>query len=196
MRDIIVCGLGDSLLRLLPDLPDYWTIGVNDVCRHFEPDYTIVLDRPGSFKNGRRAVIETTCSKVWAFNPVPWEFQNAESVTKFEYCRFEHVESADQYIKYCKDGTFPKLISSPFSAVALAVHLGATKIGLVGVDCDIRFHHMGRRLDKLDLGFGQLRGFLRRHDIELVNLGKPESKLERLPAKGLDYMRKKDGTRS
>ena len=60
---ILVCGCGASLsdLHSKPQIP---MIGVNDVGRHIDPDYLVVLNPKSQFKPGRFAAIEATRARA------------------------------------------------------------------------------------------------------------------------------------
>ena len=62
---IVVCGCGE-LLNTVPIKPAYITIGINDVGRHFDPDYLVVVNTPARFPpDRRRAVTETRARTVF-----------------------------------------------------------------------------------------------------------------------------------
>jgi len=192
-KDFIICGLGLSLNRWIDLLPQYNTIGVNDISRYFTPDTVFVMDRPSCFiKSGRLDFIQDAYADIWTYNAHQWEFKNPKSINTFETCHFlSEVKDGEDYIDKCASKVFPKLKMSPFCAIGLAVYLGAERIGLLGVDLDTKTHHMGKHLKEMDGALDMLQHYLAGFDIKLLNLGGGMSKIQSLPFVDLGFFRKK-----
>lgn len=121
---IVVCGCGTSLLSFKPYHEKWITIGVNDVPALFEPTYLLVVDHPNRFLGKRKDLINKsnskylfTCAKGWR-HPRMVNFELGSTDVK----NLDHPNRLDHFIH------------SPYVAVGLAHKLGATKIGLIGVD--------------------------------------------------------------
>jgi hypothetical protein len=174
---ILVCGCGTSVLTLPRDA-GMTTIGVNDIGRRFDPTYLVVVNPPGQFRDGRfRFVRESRAQALFTqldLGPV------APPVVRFRLGSFGGTDPGD-------DGTLHYTQNSPYVAVCLAAHMGAARIGLLGVDfTDHHFfaatgrHPLSARLREIDEQYARLHAALRRRGIELVNLSET-SRLESLP---------------
>lgn len=170
--DILVCGCGPSLLEL-EDPARHITIGVNDVGRLFDPTYLVVLNPRAQFKGDRfRYVAESNARALFTqldLGPV------RPPVVKFRLGRYGGTDAGtddalDDRLDYTQN--------SPYVAVCLAARMGATRIGLVGVDftdghffADTGRHALSGRLKEIDVQYGRLAAVLATHGIALVNLG-------------------------
>ena len=94
--------------------------------------------------------------------------------------------------------------NSPYVAVCLAMHFGAKRIGLLGVDfTDAHFfgktgrHALTGKIPQIDAEYAQLAAAIRAQGVELVNLS-PVSRLAALPRESLDRFvaRAADATRA
>jgi hypothetical protein len=122
---IVVCGCGMSLLDFKEHHHDFITIGVNDVGALFDPTYLLVTDHAGRF-NGvdrkNRVMRSTakhlfTCAKGWRHTSlVHFELGNRS------LGNLDNPDKLDHYL------------NSPYAAVNLAYKMGASHIGLIGVD--------------------------------------------------------------
>jgi len=122
-KAIYVCGLGPSIEGFDPG----WeiSIGVNDICRYFCPQYLICVNSHTSFTSERWQYIERAGSayiftdrNLKVFNP---------NIVKFRLGLYAGVEWTDY-------DSLPYTENSPYLALALAVFMGAKRIGLIGVD--------------------------------------------------------------
>ncbi|WP_127995381.1 glycosyltransferase [Piscinibacter defluvii] len=173
---ILVCGCGRSL-HTLPRDHGLATIGVNDIGRLFDPDYLVVVNPPGQFRDGRfRWVRESRAKALFTqleLGPV------APPVVRFRLGRFGGTATGPDTLDYTQN--------SPYVAVLLAAHLGAARIGLIGVDFDDGHffgatgpHPLAARLAEIDAQYAALHAALARRGVELVNLS-PTSRLAALP---------------
>ncbi|WP_420227248.1 hypothetical protein [Pigmentiphaga litoralis] len=133
---ILVCGCGESLTRLT-QAQGIITIGVNDVGRWFTPDYLVVLNTRRQFTADRYAYIDASRAGTLVTQLDPAGFAHPD-VVQFRLGRRGGTELSD-------DDTMAYSNTSPYVAIQLARHLGARRIGLLGVDFGDR-HFSGRRV--------------------------------------------------
>lgn len=171
---IIVCGCGESLNLLRKRQPECITIGVNDVGRLFNPDYLVVLNQKSQFARGRYIYVENSRAKA-VFSHYRLSLNYARLV-QFTLGRYAGTDTEDPY-------SLPYTKNSPYVAVCLAAYMGASEIGLLGVDfTDHHFfgqtgqHPLVGRLAKIDQEYHQLVESFREKNISLVNLS-PTSRL-------------------
>ncbi|MBA4175721.1 MAG: hypothetical protein C0505_04050 [Leptothrix sp. (in: Bacteria)] len=174
---LLVCGCGPSLLAL-PAQPGLVSIGVNDVGRHFDPTYLVVVNPPQQFRGGRfqhvRASRATALFTQLALGPVN------PPVVRFGLGQRGGTDDAgDEALHYTQN--------SPYVAVGLAALMGAQRIGLIGVDfTEHHFfgatgrHPLAGRLAQIDAEYGALARALAARGVELVNLS-PSSRLTSVP---------------
>lgn len=179
---IIVCGCGESAL-LLKDPSQFITIGVNDIERLFCPNYLVILNDKSSFTNTER-----------------WHWvENAKCNFIFTHIKALAVpEDKKIIIALGRHGgteldkpTVDYTSNSPYVGVILAHHLGATKIGLLGVDFTLNHffaktgeHVLSRRLNAINQEYQLLHSVLKAKNVELFNLS-PVSKVD-IPKMNLD----------
>ena len=179
-KTIIVVGCGCSASLVLPYRKKVTTIGVNDIDALFAPDYLVVVDPPLAFSDERRKTVENSKSKI-LFTPRPLWSHERQVI-------FNVGGTGTDLLQYKGGNSFVNhSITSPYIAVIIAFYLGATNIGLLGVDfTDNHFnnkdgkHNLYNRLHVIDNDFGHLRERLADFGCELVNLS-PESLLKSLP---------------
>jgi hypothetical protein len=167
---IVVCGCGTSLLSFKPHHERWITIGVNDVPALFEPTYLVVTDHPNRFLGKRKDLINKstskqlfTCAKGWR-HPRMVNFELGSTDVK----NLDHPNRIDHFIH------------SPYVAVGLAYKLGATKIGLIGVDfTNGHFYNemdgahpviQSNSLTRVNSAYYKLKTALRSKGVELYNL--------------------------
>jgi len=175
---IVVCGCGESLPLLKQ--PERWlTIGVNDVGRHFTPDYLVVVNERRQFSRDRYQHVERTQAKAVFTQLAQLELPQAR-VVRFRLGRRGGVGRADADTLHYSN-------NSPYVAVQLARHLGAARIGLVGVDFGEQHffgvtgrHPLATQLPQIDREYAALAQSCRDDGVELVNLS-PTSRLAALP---------------
>jgi hypothetical protein len=177
---VIVCGCGRSL-ALLERPERFVTIGVNDVGRLFTPDYLIVVNERRQFDRERYSYIERSQAKAM-FTQLDLPH---ERVVRFRLGRRGGTDRADpECLHYTSN--------SPYVAVGLARHLGARRIGLIGVDFDDDHffartgrHPLAGQLAQIDREYAALAAACRGDGVELANLS-PTSRLSSLPRASLD----------
>ena|SRR5688572_19811911 len=119
---IIVCGCGVSLKRFRrPD--GFVTIGVNDVGRLFTPDYLVVINERRQFTQERYAYVEASQAKA-VFTQLDLAHPRA---VRFRLGKRGGTRRAD-------GDTLDYTNNSPYVAINLARYMGASRIGLIGVE--------------------------------------------------------------
>lgn len=174
---LLVCGCGRSLHELVE--PQRWlTIGVNDVGRLFDPTYLVVLNPRYQFKVDRYRFVETSRAKA-IFSQLDLRITHPHRV-RFRLGQRGGVDLSDL-------DSLPCTQNSPYVALCLAAFMGATRIGLIGVDfTDHHFfaetgrHPLVRRLEKIDGEYRRLGEALAEDGIKVVNLSR-ESRLTAFP---------------
>jgi hypothetical protein len=172
---VVVCGCGASL-RQLRRPERFVTIGVNDVGRLFTPDYLIVVNGRRQFTQDRYVHVEQSQAKA-VFSQLDLAHPRA---VRFRLGRRGGTDRADaDSLHYTNN--------SPYIAVNLARHMGAARIGLIGVDFeDDHFfgptgrHPLAGQLAQIDREYAALSAACRAEGTELVNLS-PSSRLTSLP---------------
>lgn len=179
---VVVCGCGESL-RLL-EQPERWlTIGVNDVGRHFTPDYLVVVNERRQFSRERYLHVAQTRAKAVFTQLAKLELPHTR-VVRFGLGLRGGAGRADaESLHYSNN--------SPYVAVQLARHLGAARIGLIGVDFGERHffgatgrHALAAQLPQIELEYAALAQSCRDDGVELVNLS-ATSRLAALPRMSL-----------
>ena len=164
---IVVCGCGRSLLDL-PEPRRFTTIGVNDVGRLFDPTYLVVVNPRSQFRGDRFRHVESSRAQA-LFTQL--ELGHVKpAVVRVRLGRYAGTDvSAAEALHYTQN--------SPYVAVCLAAYMGATRIGLIGVDLtDDHFfgatgrHSLAGRAREIDEQYGRLALALASKGVELVNL--------------------------
>lgn len=170
-QSIIVCGLGPSLHAFnTMCAQDFITIGVNDIGRYFNPKYLVLLNREASFTPERwRYIAKSDADFLFTCNDMPWP--ELPDVVRFKLDNRPgiHLDS---------DDSLPFSNTSPYVAVALAAYMGASKIGLIGVD--FIDHKLSRDLKRINRDYGKLREAIEAKGATVVNLSQ-QSRLEAIP---------------
>ena len=121
---IHVLGLGESLKFFKHD--GNVTIGVNDINRHFETDYLLMVDPISETSKEYQTIIGNSNSKFYS------QLDENESFVK-NFNKIELARGRGVMDEFDSD-RFVYSITSPFCAVHLAYKLGATDIVMWGVD--------------------------------------------------------------
>lgn len=165
---ILVCGCGCSLRDLVA--PErFTTIGVNDVGRLFTPDYLVVLNPRSQFSDDRFRYVEESQAKA-LFTQLDLGISHPNLV-RFRLGRRGDADLSDAV-------SLPYTSNSPYVALCLALHMGAKRIGLIGVDfTDHHFfgptgsHPLSERLKQIDDEYKALARTCARLGVEVYNLG-------------------------
>ena len=132
-KSMLVCGLGPSLLDV-PRNPPIASIGVNDCWARVETDYLLVVGTPEDhFTPERRRVISDSKPKAWFLDQEAKEAWKAYWGTNgYENVFVPHFSIPEEKPRKGKIYSVPE--TSPATAIGIALFMGATRIGLVGVD--------------------------------------------------------------
>jgi hypothetical protein len=174
---ILVCGCGQSLNELEhPEL--FITIGVNDIGRRFHPNYLVVLNPPEQFSGDRFRYVESSQAQ-FLFTQLDLGLKR-DNLVRFSLGVQGGTDfsKADQ-LNYTQN--------SPYVALCLAVHMGAKRIGLIGVDfADHHFfaatgiHSLSSQLPAIDEQYRLLHEAIKSQGAEVFNLSRT-SRLQALP---------------
>mgnify|MGYP003288431225 CR=1 FL=1 len=164
---IVVCGCGESLNQLT-EPERFITIGVNDVGRKFQPNYLVVVNPRDQFKDDRFTFVENS-EADYVFTQLDLGLKRQNVVT-FNLGTNGGTDLSDPSVLHYTQ-------NSPYVALCLAVHMGATRIGLIGVDfTDHHFfaptgsHPLVGHLHVIDQQYTDLYAAIKARGIELVNL--------------------------
>jgi spore maturation protein CgeB len=178
---IVVCGCGESLNELT-DPERFITIGVNDVGRKFQPDYLVVVNPRDQFSGDRFSYVENS-EADYVFTQLDLGL-GRENVITFNLGTNGGADlSAPNVLHYTQN--------SPYVALCLAVHMGASRIGLIGVDfTDNHFfaetgrHPLLAHLPVINHQYVDLYTAIRARGIEVFNLSS-QSQLNAFPKQSL-----------
>jgi hypothetical protein len=170
---VIVSGLGQSATEL-KNPQDYFTIGVNDIGRIYQPNYLVVLNDKQTFLDER------------------WEFiRISKCPTIFTHIKHLPIDDAQKCLiklgRYgaCELGKdqVDYTSNSPYVACMIAAYMGFRKIGLLGVDFTNHHffkksgeHSLARKVNVINKEYETMHRVLRANGIEFVNLSQ-ESKI-------------------
>ena len=174
---IVVCGCGDSLNELT-EPERFITIGVNDVGRKFQPNYLVVVNPRDQFSGDRFTYVEKS-EADYLFTQLDLGLAR-ENVVTFNLGTNGGTDLSDPSILHYTQ-------NSPYVALCLAVHMGASRIGLIGVDfTDNHFfaptgnHPLLAHLPVIDQQYTDLYAAIRARGVEVVNLSS-QSRLKAFP---------------
>ncbi|MBW2739806.1 MAG: hypothetical protein JRE64_13370, partial [Deltaproteobacteria bacterium] len=182
---IIVCGCGASLNELKN--PEFFiTIGVNDVGRLFDPTYLVVVNPRRQFKDDRFHYVEESRAKA-IFTQLDLGLKN-HHIVRFTLGKRGGTDFSDPNVLHYTQ-------NSPYVALCLAVHMGAKKIGLIGVDfTDNHFygktgrHNLAGQFGKIDMEYKKLAESLKQLGVEAYNLSS-QSRLTAFPKASIEDLR-------
>src|SRR5215475_8727852 len=121
---IVVCGCGESLNELT-EPERFITIGVNDVGRRFHPNYLVVVNPRNQFSGDRFSYVESSRAS-YLFTQLDLGLSR-ENVIRFNLGTHGGTDLSQSNVLHFTQ-------NSPYVALCLAVHMGASRIGLIGVD--------------------------------------------------------------
>ena len=174
---ILVCGCGSSLSRVVA--PErFVTIGVNDVGRLFQPDYLVVLNPLQQFRADRARYIEESRASA-LFTQLPLAI-NHPHIVRFRLGTRGGVSfNNPSVLHYTRN--------SPYLALCLAIHMGAKRVGIIGVDfTDNHFfgatgrHPLTGEFAQIEREYQHLYESCQRMGVEVLNLSQ-ESRLTAFP---------------
>jgi hypothetical protein len=173
---IIVCGCGVSL-KMLDNPQRFITIGVNDVGRLFHPDYLVVVNPRNQFQSDRFRYVEESQARV-VFTQLDLGLRHPH-VVRFNLGKRAGADFSGNALNYASN--------SPYVALCLAVHMGARRVGVIGVDftndhffAQTGTHALARQLPQIDREYQQLYAECIRRGVEVFNLSS-QSRLTAFP---------------
>jgi Glycosyl transferase family 2/Glycosyl transferases group 1 len=185
---IVVCGCGESLNELT-DPGRFITIGVNDVGRRFHPNYLVVVNPRDHFSGDRFSYVEKS-EADYLFTQLDLGLAR-ENVVNFDLGTNGGTDLSNPNVLHHTQ-------NSPYVALCLAVHMGAARIGLIGVDfTDNHFfgptgrHLLLGQLPVIDQQYKDLSEAIRARGIEVFNLSS-SSRLTAFPKMSLAGFTKSD----
>jgi len=165
---IVVCGCGSSL-PLLTDPKRFVTIGVNDVGRMIDPDYLVVVNHRDGFGPDRWGFIKNTKAKYVFTHIKNLMLDEPTKAVQIRLGKFGGVSWDQEAVSYTSN--------SPYIATIIAGYMGATKIGLIGVDftknhffAETGEHSLKRKLPNINHEYQALQRAMAERGVSLVNL--------------------------
>ena len=128
-ENIIVVGCGRSAMDLAKrkDLDQLITIGVNDIDRLMRTNYLLVIDPPKKFSMDRASYVINTKADYVFTQLKEWTIDPPEKKVEF---KLGNRKMGNLTIHNVVDYS----TTSPFVAAIIAFKLGASRIGMIGVD--------------------------------------------------------------
>jgi hypothetical protein len=181
-QKVIISGCGVSASDL-KNPEDYFTIGVNDIGRIYQPNYLVVLNDKQSFKPGRWEWIENSKSP-FVFTHIKTLGVPDEKRVVLQLGRYGGCDLEKESVDYTSNSTYVACI--------IAAYMGFTKIGIIGMDftpdhffAETGEHSLARKVNVISQEYSALRTAFLRRGIEFVNLSQvsritsiPKQKIE------------------
>lgn len=179
---VVVCGCGESLNELTQ--PErFITIGVNDVGRRFQPNYLVVVNPRNQFSGDRFSYVEGSRAE-YLFTQLNLGLSR-ENIVKFRLGTYGGTDFSNPDVLHHAQ-------NSPYVALCLAVHMGAKRIGLIGVDftehhffAQTGAHSLAPQLSIIDEQYKRLSEAIQARGVEVFNLSRG-SRLTAFPKVSLD----------
>jgi len=181
-QKIMVVGCGTST-GTLTNPQDYITVGVNDLSRLFHPNYLVVLNDKSSFEHDRWQWIEGThCPHI--FTHIRNLAVKEESRIPLQLGRYGGTDLNKDAVDYTSNSTYVACI--------IAAYMGASKIGLLGVDFTLNHffaqsgeHSLAKKANVINMEYAALKVAMDMKGIEFVNLSQT-SKITALPKQTIE----------
>jgi hypothetical protein len=166
----IVSGCGSSVNKF-DDFSKYYVIGVNDIERVLTPDFLVVVNDYRTFARGRWEWVKNSNSPVIFshLNP-PGPINHPDKLVQIKIGNKSNINLD-------KMDSVDHTLNSPFMAIIIAYQLGASKIGMVGVDftqnhffADTGTHKLTRNLKIIDSEYDLLGKELVKRGVKIANL--------------------------
>lgn len=167
---IVVCGCGVSAPEL-GDPTHFITIGVNDIQRLYSTNYLVVVNDKASFdsKGPDRWYWIENAKAPYTFTHIKGLKIRAESKVLIQLGKYGGCDLDKPAVDYSNN--------SPYIGVIIAAHLGATHIGLIGVDfLENHFfaktgeHVLNKRVNSINDEYKKLHAALTAKGIGFYNL--------------------------
>jgi len=168
-KAFIICGCGTSINTFVPDEKSI-LFGVNDINRKLQTKYLICVNEPHTFKRGRYEWVQNHTSEYF--------FTHLRSLSPVKHEATVYFDlGAREGTGIDNIGQIDYTTNSPYMAVIIAYQLGASKIGLIGVDLtpDHFFdktgnHLLTTRYDAVNEEYRKLASALVTRGIKVANL--------------------------
>lgn len=164
----LVLGCGESATLALT-VKDVIVIGVNDIGRLLTPDYLLVVNTKAAFAEDRWVYAEKSRAKYVFSHLADLPIANKEKLVNFKLGRYRNITLGKDVLDYSNN--------SPYMACLLAYYMGASKIGLLGVDfTDNHFfaqtgkHPLSTRIKEIQTEYAKMQMALFEKNVPLVNL--------------------------
>lgn len=188
-ESIVVCGCGNSMNQFTKP-EDFITIGVNDIGRLFTPNYLVILNNKNGFKGDRWGFVQKSEAPTIFTQIKGMDIINKNNIVPLTLGKYGQLDIDNKTkVDYTNN--------SPYVGVIIAYHLGAKRIGLLGVDFTHNhfFDKSGRhaltgRLKKMIDEYRNLHAALAERGVEFYNLSE-ESLINSIPHKSIQDF--KDG---
>ena len=182
-KKFLVCGLGPSLENLPDEIPDdIITIGVNHIWERRQPRYLLLMDRPSAFEKKDKidVILESEPEAAFISHAVAplWKKFGMENVVPWMDCSISLAPDHTIPSWFDRQAQLHIFTMSTTSAISLAGFMGASQIGVIGMD--LQGHTLMSRLDRIDRALMKFNCWLGKQHIDMVNLS-PTSMVESLP---------------
>lgn len=166
----IVAGCGSSI-NSFSDFSKYYVIGVNDIERVLTPDFLVVVNDYRTFTRGRWDWVKNSTSPViFSHLSPPGPIDRSGHLA--------HIKIGNRgNVNLDKFDSVDHTLNSPYMAAIIAYQLGASKIGIVGVDFtpnhffgDTGTHKLSRNLKTIDSEYDILGKELTKRGVKIANL--------------------------
>jgi hypothetical protein len=190
---IIVAGCGSSAAHF-PSYDRFTTIGVNDIGRLFTPDYLVVLNDRRGFKGDRWKHVKMTKAKnVFTHFKSDKNLDiNNPNIVRFTLGSHGGLNINDRT-------KVDHTSNSPYVACIIAYHMGAKRIGLIGVDFTPNHffgktgrHSLHGRIPNIIQEYGKLKKAFQDNGVDFFNLSS-SSVVNTVPKKPIETFLKEEG---
>jgi hypothetical protein len=151
------------------------TIGVNDIQKHFIPDHLMIMDDRRVFMAHRQAIMDNPLftTSLWWRRAAPlwptWDTMRF-NVRRYRIQRYNTPDEIAEALRGYPLDHLPHKHTTVYTACSLAVALGATWIGVIGLDL-VR-HHLNKRLKLVNRSFACLTMAMEQLGVTFVNLSR------------------------
>lgn len=187
-KEFIVAGCGESINNF-SDFSDFLVVGINDIERIMTPNYLVVVNHQRTFARGRFEWVTRSKSPVILSHIDPGTLDNRNALVKITLGSKGKINLDDR-------SKVDYTMNSPYMGVIIAYQLGASKIGLVGVDftpnhffAKTGSHVLSRNTKVIDEEYEELGKTLIAKGIKIANLS-PISVIESWPKMTLEEFKR------
>ena len=181
----IVAGCGSSI-NLYEDFSKYYVIGVNDIERVLTPDFLVVVNDHRTFMRGRWDYVRESMSPViFSHLDDPGPINRRSHIAKIK-TGSRNSPNLDNLT------VVDYTMNSPYMAAIIAYQLGASKIGMIGVDftqdhffANTGSHKLSKHVKNIDQEYFVLKNNLESRGVKVANLS-PISLLSSWPKMSLE----------